>query len=162
MSYIKDLTPISINTTLTLSVGWLDRSVPYERGITSLDFNERLLHHITFSSIQTMGRHLCNVCEREHLATIALDEKSCIKLGSCEILVFGKDCVFRAPNLIYHYVHDCSYLPPIEFINALQECPLPWTQEYISLLEGYSYNSLACPLINMVSGDILWIPPNFK
>jgi hypothetical protein len=31
----------------------------------------------------------------------------------------GKEYV--APDLIYHYVKDCGYLPPQEFLDALME-----------------------------------------
>jgi hypothetical protein len=45
-------------------------------------------------------------------------------LGSAEIRVPGKDGkVYAAPNLIYHYIKDCGYLPPQEFIDAVALMP---------------------------------------
>ena len=44
-----------------------------------------------------------------------------IGLGSAEILVQGKNGKsYAAPNLIYHYIKDCGYLPPKEFLDALE------------------------------------------
>jgi hypothetical protein len=41
-------------------------------------------------------------------------------LGSAEIRVPGKALrTYSAPNLIYHYMKDCGYLPPQEFLDAL-------------------------------------------
>jgi hypothetical protein len=41
-------------------------------------------------------------------------------LGSAEIRVKGAGGkVYAAPNLIYHYMKDCGYLPPQEFLGAL-------------------------------------------
>ena len=41
-------------------------------------------------------------------------------LGSAEIRVPGKaGKTYGAPNLIYHYMKDRGYLPPQEFLDAL-------------------------------------------
>ena len=42
-------------------------------------------------------------------------------LGSAEIRVFGQNGkIYAAPNLIYHYMKDCGYLPPQEFLDELE------------------------------------------
>ena len=42
-------------------------------------------------------------------------------LGSAEIRVKGiNGKIYAAPNLIYHYIKDCGYLPPREFLDALE------------------------------------------
>lgn len=41
-------------------------------------------------------------------------------LGSAEIRVPGKGVKsYAAPNLLYHYIKDCGYLPPQEFLDAV-------------------------------------------
>jgi hypothetical protein len=43
-----------------------------------------------------------------------------VRLGSAEIRVHGLNGkVYSAPNLIYHYVKDCKYHPPKEFVDAV-------------------------------------------
>ena len=41
-------------------------------------------------------------------------------LGNAEIRVLGRNGkTYAAPNLIYHYIKDCGYLPPHEFLEAV-------------------------------------------
>lgn len=163
MSFIKDLTPICSSDPTVLSVGWLDRSEPFHKGTADPRFCSALLEHIKYSAVQTMGRHLCNICNNHgHEVRIAVGGSKFINLGSCEIRVFGiGGVVYAAPNLIYHYVTKCDYLPPNGFVDAVITSPLPPTQEYISILAERSKKWLPCPLVEMVSGDPVWLPEAF-
>ncbi len=46
---------------------------------------------------------------------------SIASICSAEIRVLGKNGKsYAAPNLIYHYIKDCGYFPPQEFIDAVK------------------------------------------
>jgi hypothetical protein len=54
-----------------------------------------------------------------------------LALGSAELWVFdAHEQVYRAPNLIYHYVADHHYQPPDVFIQALLTSDSPMTEAY--------------------------------
>lgn len=162
-SYRKDLSPYSSDDANVLNVGWLDRNEIFPRGETSQDFRDALTEHIRYSAVQTLGRHRCNLCkDAGHEVRIKLADGSVIYLGSCEIRVFGDNgTIFAAPNLVYHYVVDCEYLPPEPFVEAVIKSPRPPSDDYIALLARQSATRRANPLVDMVSGEWIWIPPRF-
>ena len=62
-----------------------------------------------------------------------------IGLGSAVIMVFGKEGIYVAPNLIYHYVTIHHYKPPEEFLRALKHSPSPPDPEYVACLDAIGY-----------------------
>lgn len=162
MSYQRDLTTYSSGDGRLLNVGWLDRNEVIPKGETSQEFRDALTEHIKYSAVQTMGRHRCNLCrEAGHEVKINLGE-GFFYLGSCEIRVFAEnDITYTAPNLIYHYVINCDYLPPRAFIEAVIKSPRPPSCDYIDILARRSVKWRACPLVEMVSGKPIWMPPAF-
>ena len=110
-----------------VNVGWLDEYHSFPRGAVPDLFLDRLKELVCCESRnETLGFHAspfvemhpnqfynvgCNVavshCGRQ------------ILLGSAEIHVEGPLKIYGAPDLIYHYVYDCQYLPPNEFIDAV-------------------------------------------
>ena len=58
-----------------------------------------------------------------------------LRLGFAEIRAFSDDGkVYAAPNLMFHYIVDHSYLPPSEFIDAVLKGPRPSHPSYFKLL----------------------------
>ena len=55
-----------------------------------------------------------------------------IFLGSAEIRVEIGGHWLAAPDLVYHYVTDHAYLPPIEFIDAVIGAARKWRAELAS------------------------------
>ena len=163
MSHRKDLSRYSTDSANILNVGWLDCNEIFPQGETSQAFRDALTEHVRYSAVQTLGRHQCNLCnKRGHHVRIQLEDGSVISLGSCEILVFAdNEIVYDAPNLIYHYVMDCGYLPPEPFIEAVVRSPRPPSDDYLSLLTRLSETRIACPLVEMVTGKPIWMPPAF-
>lgn len=70
--------------------------------------------------VDYMGLHTCELCRNHH--------------GSGELLVPSGDLVFIAPAMIEHYVEVHEYLPPPEFVAAVNFCPLPSTPEYQQMM----------------------------
>ena len=58
-------------------------------------------------------------------------------LGSGDILVFGPEEIYIAPDLIYHYISDHDYSPPDEFVQAVLSSPLPNSAEYFARMMEY-------------------------
>ena len=63
-----------------------------------------------------------------------------ISLGHAEIYVFGEEGkVYVAPTLIFHYVTVHQYKPPIEFVQALKNGPVPPGPEYLARLKAIRF-----------------------
>ncbi|WP_052830359.1 hypothetical protein [Gynuella sunshinyii] len=114
----------------TLNVGWLDARSQFESERPTERLLETLWEFCLVSIAQTRGIHECDLCR---ITTTIIEERNGISLalGSAEIRVIGeKGAVYAAPNLIYHYVKEHNYVPPNEFLRALQNGPRPSNDEY--------------------------------
>lgn len=101
-------------------VGWLDEKHVFPKGTVQLSTLERILA-LCFSPVrQTRGFHQSPFLNPSPIGYPAEYKGKQMRLGSAEIHVRDRNGkIFRAPNLIYHYIKDCSYLPPKEFIDAV-------------------------------------------
>ena len=122
--YLHDLTPYTclgreadVNL---LAVGWLDAEQKFIRGAVPKGVLERVLA-LCFKPInQTRGFHQSPFLKSRSLGYPIEYKGQKMLLGSAEIRVTGRDGKsYAAPNLIYHYIKDCSYMPPVEFLDAL-------------------------------------------
>ncbi len=122
--YFQDLTPYTyLNRepdTNLLAVGWLDAEHEFTRGTVPEGVLKSILA-LCFKPVnQTRGFHQSPFLKSTSLGYSVEYEGQKMLLGSAEIRVSGREgkC-FAAPNLIYHYIKDCGYLPPQEFLDAL-------------------------------------------
>jgi hypothetical protein len=143
--YYKDLSQYDhwgkYDVPTTKNVGWLDNEHPFETGITSQSFVEKLWIFCCFSTDHTLGYHECDFCQKPPFGLQVERNGEVLTLGSAEIRVLGQnDTIYAAPNLIYHYVVDHHYLPPAEFIAAVLSSPLPGTPEYQIWLTKYNWD----------------------
>jgi hypothetical protein len=67
-----------------------------------------------------MGPHNCELCRNFH--------------ASGNFGVPAGAVLFVCPQMIVHYIGVHSYLPPPEFIEAVERSPLPATDEYAALV----------------------------
>ena len=116
-----------------LAVGFLTRKYPFQTGKVPAGFLPRLLAfcHPDKTVCHTMGTRK-SPFDNEHI-TIEIDGEA-HKLGAAEIRVLGKDDIFAAPDLIYHYVRDHNYMPPAEFVEAVMKGPNPESAEFRALI----------------------------
>lgn len=137
--YYPDLSPIPHTMHRSVlsgkAVGWLSCEYPYPKGKTPLNFLERLLPFCCSPPVVYCGYHDCDFCDGSGTSVKSGDKR--YLLGSGDILVFGPDEIYLAPNLIYHYVADHDYLPPAEFISAVLKSPLPDSAEYFARMMEY-------------------------
>ena len=125
----------------TLNVGWLDKRYAYPQGETSEEFAERLWQFCRWHVVGMRGFHNCEFCP-ELANDVALHWRGGerLLLGSAEIRVFGLNGVaYAAPNMVYHYVVTHRYCPPVEFIQAVLEGPLPDSPEYAARAMGCTW-----------------------
>ena len=104
-------------------VGWLDKSVPFSSGRVTDALIRKLGLACLKSVMVTRGYHQCPFCASADIDVPILKvliENQTAYLGHAEIWIpQDRHLIFRAPNLIYHYVVAHNYLPPSEFRHAL-------------------------------------------
>jgi hypothetical protein len=115
----------------TRNIGWLDAEHPFATREPEPTFLERLWQFCGVWVASTRGLHSCELCDEDSNYTEYAGEKTL--LGSAEIRVFSTTGgVFAAPNLIFHYVRQHSYLPPDEFVSAVMDGPRPPNPEFFA------------------------------
>ena len=135
LTYFADLCPYGyrrveprFNERL-LSVGWLDPSVPFSKGIVEHDIFGKLFRLCESPVSRSRGYHHCpygslesppSPCPCPALTTLA---PWTLVVGNGEIKVPGKNgIVYVSPTLICHYIERHGYCPPAEFLEALRNC----------------------------------------
>src|SRR5262249_31720659 len=117
----------------------------FERGLPPEGFLARLETILELSSQEYwiwsfMGTHNCSICIAELGASPKL-------VGSSEnIFMPGINSVYIAPGGIKHYVSEHSYLPPLQFIEAVFACPQVDSPEFQKALQ-ISNAGIAIPLL---------------
>jgi len=127
--YFEDLSQYAYGRTPTrphiLNVGWLSQEHAYPRG-TAPDWLLPRLEQLVKSPVNLYrGFHLCEICPKPP----TIMSPGGVKMlnpppetkGNGEIRVrAGNGTIYVAPVLIYHHVAAHGYLPPEEFISAVQ------------------------------------------
>jgi hypothetical protein len=138
MAHFADLTPYSYvradrsvcDVKSTVNIGWLDASIPYNKGETPAVFREKLRKLYFSSKIVNlhMGGHDCPFCPEPiwdgNSVRYAYDPflrcgGRVAEMGNGELRVAGTSRIYAAPTLIYHFVTAHDYRPPDEFIDAV-------------------------------------------
>lgn len=119
MAYFEDLTHYKYFPMYSWryrNVGWLSEKHLFPTGLVSDSFIEKLEKLCRQPTNLCRGYHWCEFCENsENL----YEEGGC---GNGEIHVKGRDGkIYVAPVLILHYVKKHNYLPPSEFISAVEK-----------------------------------------
>jgi hypothetical protein len=122
--YFQDLSPYTyLNREPDpnlLTVGWLDAEHEFPKGKVPESLLMKVLA-LCFNPINpTRGIHPSPFVQNSPLGYPVEYKGKRMGLGSAEIRVLGNNGkTYAAPNLIYHYIKDCGYLPPQEFLDAL-------------------------------------------
>jgi len=141
MTYYEDLSEYSyhevgvgISHPKAKNVGWLAAGKKFRTSEPTKHLLDKLWNICKVSVVQMRGIHQCELCPNVD-ADFATRNDENLLLGSAEIRVFSHNGdVYAAPTLIYHYMLDHQYLPPDEFLRALNEGPIPPAQEYFERL----------------------------
>ena len=116
-------------TAVFCNVGWLDISQEYRKEFVGDDFLRSFLPYVENHTNMFRGFHICQFC-REQLESNGEDERiyervevdlgnKITALGCMEVYVFGENCIYICPDLIFHYMKDHSYMPPDVFREAV-------------------------------------------
>jgi hypothetical protein len=148
MSYFPDLTPydfLAVPQPNIVNVGWLCVAHRYPQGKVAPHLLERLKKLACHPVHLTRGFHVCDLCkDRSHhlhpemrgngeiqitvrvFADGTLTPNSVESLSQKEIesgLILYRKVTYASPVLIVHYIESHDYLPPLEFLNALEAIP---------------------------------------
>ena len=142
LPYFADLTPYSPGREdnelgiTPLAVGWLRRGKPFQTGAPPAGFLFKLAGFcLPENSLEAFARPLpCGL--ETHPVKPLLARGRPLPLGRREIRVIGLEEIYAAPDLIYHYVAEHGYLPPREFIDAVDRGPQPGSPELKALLRA--------------------------
>jgi hypothetical protein len=141
MSYFADLSPYSYGHGShpgVVHVGWLDNVHSYATG--SVDF--RLIEKMKWLASSPVelyrGKHRCELCieppdlVKTYLPNGIVTDPKCswaqwidVRSSNGEIRVSRDGITFAAPVLIVHYIETHNYLPPDQFLKAIEETPSP-------------------------------------
>jgi len=120
-----------------VNVGWLGADAPYPKGKVSEDVFSLIVNHLVdpWQPVMLAGRYPCPFCSfTGGPSTISFREWT-IELGSSNLFVPAKNCVYVAPSLIAHYIDAHGYAPPAEFQQAVIECPRMKSIAYLKKLK---------------------------
>ena len=108
-------------------VGWLDGVHPFPKG----DVDSRLIEKIKLLAAKPVelyrGRHLCEVCSQPKDLVRTFDPEcqwmkwADSRRSNGEIRVASDGITYAAPVLIVHYIEEHGYLPPAQFLEAIDK-----------------------------------------
>jgi hypothetical protein len=115
-------------------VGWLDNIHPYPTGTV----DDRLIEKMKLLASKPVelyrGKHVCELCaEPPDLVKATMPNRMVIdpncswaqwvdqRSSNGEIRVSRDGVIFAAPILIVHYIEAHNYLPPAQFLKAVEE-----------------------------------------
>jgi hypothetical protein len=137
MAYFPDLAPYAYGHSAhpgVVHVGWLDDSHPFPKG----PVESRLIKKMKLLKEKPVelyrGTHLCELCvappdlEKTIMPNRIVIDPNCSwsqwaaqRSGNGEIRVSSSGVTFAAPVLIVHYIEEHCYLPPAQFLKAIEE-----------------------------------------
>jgi hypothetical protein len=137
MTYFPDLSPYAYGHHAhpgVVHVGWLDNVHPFPLGTVETSLMERMRRIATKPVELYRGRHCCELCMeppdlvKTNLANRVVIDPNCSwalwvgqRSGNGEIRVSRGGVTFAAPVLIVHYIEEHGYLPPPDFLKAVEE-----------------------------------------
>jgi hypothetical protein len=136
MAYFPDLSPYAYGHDVhpgVLHVGWLDNTHPFPSGSVEGRLIEKIKRLARTPVELYRGKHVCELCtapsdlEKTTMSNGVVypncswarwvDQRS----SNGEIRVRYGKVTFAAPVLIAHYIEAHGYLPPAEFLKAIEE-----------------------------------------
>ena len=121
-----------------LAIGWLEHPYNYNHGQASQDLLIQLQALVSGAKKEHphhnfRGLHHCSLCAADGGHTVGLPS------SHVNILVPGSEAIYAAPAGIIHYIQAHSYLPPIEFNNAVSLCPRYGSIEFYETLRTLNH-----------------------
>jgi hypothetical protein len=137
MTYFSDLSPYAFGHYAhpgVVHVGWLDNVHPFARGAVEPRIVEKMKRLAAKPVELYRGRHICELCvEPPNVVRMKVTNRVVIdpncswaqwaaqRSSNGEIRVSRGGVTFAAPVLIVHYIEEHGYLPPTDFLKAIEE-----------------------------------------
>ena len=138
VAYFPDLAPYGYGDGTqrgVVHVAWLDGTHPFPKGPVDRRLVEKLRSLAAKPVELTRGVHICEVCVEptDVVKSFVPDRGKLIdpncswvqwaqqRWGNGQIRVSSEGVTFAAPVLIVHYIEEHGYLPPAQFLKALEE-----------------------------------------
>jgi hypothetical protein len=137
VTYFSDYSPYAYGHEShpgVVHVGWLDNVHPYPKGAVDARLIEKMKLLASTPVELYRGKHVCELCaEPPDLVKTTLPNRVVLdpncswarwvgqRSSNGEIRVSGEGIVFAAPVLIVHYIEAHSYLPPAQFLKAVDD-----------------------------------------
>lgn len=144
-----------------VNIGWLSNKYTFNtEGILSQLFINNLEKIISLGLHNHMrGSHECEFCETDHIHKKLKYNDTEIWLGNGEIWIpdIKQQRIFSSPSLLWHYIIDHNYIPPIDFIESCEQFDFNsnWTPKTIISIE---YNKMMPKSnIQIVDGPIYYV-----
>ena len=121
MGYYPDLSPYVYMPGFPglVNVGWLDLNHPFSQGTVEPNVVSRIGELCRYPVNLMRGYHACSKCAEFPVREAYFGDGELRPLGDGEIRVRGISRTYSSPTLIYHYILRDSYLPPKEFLDAV-------------------------------------------
>lgn len=135
MTYFPDYSPYAYGHGShpgVVHVGWLDNIHPYPKGTVDARLIGKMKSLARNPVELYRGKHICELCAEPRGLVKTIPPNRCIdpngswwqwasqRWSNGEIRVSGEGVVFAAPVLIVHYIEAHGYLPPAEFLRAVE------------------------------------------
>lgn len=137
MAYFPDLSPYAYGHHVhpgVVHVGWLDNVHPFPHGTVEDHLIEKMKRLAAKPVELYRGKHTCELCKEPPNLVKTIPPKRLVIDPSCswwrwaderssngEIRVYRGGVTFAAPVLIDHYIQEHGYLPPGDFLKAVEE-----------------------------------------
>ena len=137
MAFFPDLSPYAYGRhdhPGVVHVGWLDGVQPFQKGTVDGRLVEKMKLLARNPVELYRGKHLCELCvapahaEKTFMPNGRLLDPNCAwarwaaqRLSNGEIRVRLGNVTFAAPVLITHYIEEHGYLPPADFLTAIEQ-----------------------------------------
>ncbi len=105
-------------------IGWIQSEANFQRGEVPKEFSQKIVDMLIRERVNLLRSvKTCPICNDKEWKYA--DEEKKVLLGCSEILVPVDDFMaFSAPDLIIHYVNAHNFLPPQDFIEAVERFDL--------------------------------------
>ena len=122
-----------------LGIGWLEHPHAFTRGFATNGLFEKLEQFVDsaephFAQYHSRGLHVCSLCDNK------TRETRLIPFSFFELLVPGADVIYVAPGAVLHYVKSHYYVPPTDFMDAIEKCPPYGSREFMDALRRANCN----------------------
>jgi hypothetical protein len=113
-----------------IAVGWLEPGHPFATGKVSEKFFEQLsgLLRNPWQPVVSAGLHRCAFCRFASERNIVAE--------STNLFIPAREGVYVAPSLVAHYIDAHKYCPPVDFQEAVLNCPEMKSLAYLTEIKA--------------------------